>query len=66
MTICTDNTETLVNALQKIADLEAVTKTQRLRIETLEEALAGAHRIIQQGRDRGSVLPALDNSAPTP
>ncbi len=73
MNIRTDNTETLTNALQrnqelegKLLELEAVVKVQKLQIETLEEALAGAHRIIQQVRDKDSILPPLDNSAPTP
>ena len=43
MPISTDNTETLRNALK--------------RIELLESALAGAHRIIMHLRDNDSKLP---------
>lgn len=56
-TIVTDNTEILYNALQKIGELEAVNKAQKTKIETLEEALNGAHRVIRHLRDGDSVLP---------
>lgn len=56
-TIVTDNTEILYNALQKVGELEAVNKAQKTKIETLEEALNGAHRVIRHLRDGDSVLP---------
>lgn len=37
--------------------LDFVVREQRATIETLEEALAGAHRIIRHLRDVDSVLP---------
>lgn len=55
--IVTDNTETLHNALQKIGELEATIKEYRIKLETVEEALAGAHRVIRHLRDVDSVLP---------
>lgn len=54
--IRTDNTETLTNALQRIQDLEKENKALRAQVETLEEALAGAHRVVRQSRDRDSLL----------
>lgn len=55
--IRTDNTETLANALQRIKDLEAENKALKSKLETAEEALAGAHRVIRETRDKDSVLP---------
>ena len=63
-TIVTDNTETLHNALQRVTELEALNKRldsvvreQKTKIETLDEALNGAHRVIRHLRDGDSVLP---------
>ena len=58
--------ESMERAEQKIRDLEAEVRIQGNRIETLQEALDGAHRVIRQLRDKDSELPALDNSAPIP
>lgn len=46
---------------QRIAALEAENKELRAKLETAEEALAGAHRVIRQARDKDSDLQALDN-----
>lgn len=53
----TDNTEPLSNALQRVQELEAENRDLRNKLETAEEALAGAHRVIRQARDRDSTLP---------
>lgn len=55
-TISTDNSATLAHAIQRIADLEAENKALKAKLETAEEALAGAHRIVRQIRDRDSTL----------
>lgn len=57
--------EALERAEARIKDLETMLKGKEAKIETLTEALAGAHRVITQHRDRDSVLP-LDNSTPIP
>lgn len=59
--IRTDNTETLANALQRIKELEAENRELRTKLETAEEALAGAHRVIRQARDKDSTIAPLDN-----
>ena len=58
--------EAMERAEARIRDLEAEVRIMGTRIETLEEALAGAHRVIRESRDKDSQLPALDISAPTP
>lgn len=59
--IRTDNEDTMVNALRRIKDLEAENKALRSKLETVEEALAGAHRVIRQARDKDSTIAPLDN-----
>lgn len=57
----TDNEDTLTNALRRIAALEAENKALRSKLETVEDALAGAHRVIRQARDKDSTIAPLDN-----
>ena len=57
--------EALERAEARIKDLETALKGKEAKIETLTEALAGAHRVIQQQRDKDSIMP-LDISTPSP
>jgi multidrug resistance efflux pump len=53
--------ESAERAEARIAALEAENKALRSKLETAEDALAGAHRVIRQARDKDSTIAPLDN-----
>jgi len=56
--------EPMERAETRIKELEAKNKAQGAQIETLQEALDGAHRIVRQLRDRDSGIPAYTEQVP--
>lgn len=48
----------MARAETRIQELEAENKKLRADLETANEALAGAHRVIRHQRDKDSVLPS--------
>lgn len=55
-TSSSDTQGTVSHALKRIEALEAENKRLKAELETMREALAGAHRIVRQIRDQDSTL----------